>query len=119
MIQDNTRLHDFENLEGCFGNTRIMPTDIDGLVERNGKFLVIEFKPVGKQTPTGQVITLTRLAAIPGFTVIIVYHEPCGLHEHKHPVAMRVVGTQGETPINVGGLREFVSQWFRDAGRVV
>ena len=37
-------LWDWGILNGCFGDTLIKPTDIDGFVERNGKFLFFETK---------------------------------------------------------------------------
>lgn len=48
-------------LVGCFGDTLITPTDIDGAVERNGHFLLIETKRPGESIPVGQRIALERL----------------------------------------------------------
>ena len=54
-------LWDWGFLDECFPGTRIRVTDIDGLVERNGHFLLIEAKSPGKDIPTGQRILFDRL----------------------------------------------------------
>lgn len=48
-------------------------TDIDGIVERKGRFLALEFKRPGANLPSGQQIFLARLACLPEFTVFIVW----------------------------------------------
>jgi hypothetical protein len=45
---------DWAILNGCFGKTKIAPTDIDGSIERNGKYLFIETKHPGASIPLGQ-----------------------------------------------------------------
>jgi len=66
-------LWDWNCLDGCFGQRGIRPTDIDGMVERNGYFLVIETKSPGVELKTGQYLTLRRLANTGYFTVIVVW----------------------------------------------
>jgi hypothetical protein len=41
---------------------QIRPMDLDGIVEKNGQFLVLEGKPLGHDLPTGQKITLEKMA---------------------------------------------------------
>jgi hypothetical protein len=52
---------DWDFLLEAFKGTNITPTDIDFLVERNYKFLIIETKSPGKNVPKGQVLALERL----------------------------------------------------------
>jgi hypothetical protein len=66
---------DWAILDGCFAG-RIKPTDIDGCVERNGQFLVLEAKPSGKALSRGQEITLTRLAACSPSLVLVFWGHP-------------------------------------------
>ena len=68
-------LWDWAILDGCFGETRIRPTDIDGLVERNGRFLLIEAKSPGVEIKTGQMITFKKLIDTGCFTVLLVWGE--------------------------------------------
>ena len=61
---------DFEELTGLLG--KIVPSNIDMMYERKGKFLVGEWKRVGEKISTGQEILLKALAAKQDFEVIII-----------------------------------------------
>lgn len=50
----------------------IAPTDIDGLVERNGNYLLFECKRKGAEIPIGQQRLLRDLNERHGFTVFVV-----------------------------------------------
>ena len=65
-------LFDWDFLKGAFGPV-IMPMDLDGVVERNGRFLVFETKEPGKLIPRGQEISLKALCSTGIFTIFIVY----------------------------------------------
>lgn len=60
----------FLKAKGCFGGTKIEPTDIDGLTERKGHFLFIECKSPGVPLNLGQTILHKALIATGVFTVI-------------------------------------------------
>ena len=47
-------------------------SDIDGVIERNGYFLVLESKNSGERLPQGQKILLEQLSRLQKFTVIVV-----------------------------------------------
>lgn len=49
---------------------KIRPTDVDGFVEINGRFLFLEEKQAGKGPDEGQRTALKRLATLPGVTVV-------------------------------------------------
>jgi len=110
-----TVFHDFDFLKGCFGKSRIMPSDIDGIVERNGNFLVMEFKPSGKKLPIGQSITFRKLAQLPKFTVVVIWHIPCEMHEPKEPVSMQVFPEKDIISADVDTVRVFVKNWWEVA----
>ena len=63
---------DWEFLKPAFEGTRIMPMDLDAVVERNGRFLVFETKSPGKCVPVGQRITLDALLKTRKFTVFLL-----------------------------------------------
>lgn len=67
-------LWDWGILDGCFGG-RIKPTDIDGMVERNGLFLVLEAKSPGTHIPTGQALTFEAMRRKGDTTIFIVWGE--------------------------------------------
>jgi hypothetical protein len=54
-------IFDWDFLLPAFAGTRIQPTDIDGMVERYGRFLLFETKQPGKHLEQGQVIALENL----------------------------------------------------------
>jgi hypothetical protein len=66
---------DFDVLEGCFPRG-ITPTDLDGMVEVNGRFLVFETKLPGTEMPEGQERALRALVATGLFTVLFLQGKP-------------------------------------------
>lgn len=63
---------DWSFTDGCFGKTKITPMDFDGVVERNGNFLVFETKAVGVPVPKGQMITYKTAHKLGCFTVVFI-----------------------------------------------
>jgi hypothetical protein len=63
---------DWSWTQGCFGGGKITPMDFDGVIERNGNFLVMETKAVGKDIPKGQMITLESAYALGCFTLLFI-----------------------------------------------
>jgi hypothetical protein len=54
-----------------FLNHTSLPSNIDGLTERHGKFLFIEVKR-GEEISPGQLIMLEALSRVPNFTVLVL-----------------------------------------------
>lgn len=109
-----SNLWDWGILRGCFGMTRIEPTDIDGFVERNGKFLVLETKSPGVDVKTGQMITFKRLIDTGYFTVLIVWGEA------NHPdriTLMTSKATIDKDNADINTLRDIVGRWFEWANQ--
>lgn len=59
----------------------IQPSDIDGILEVRGRFLVMERKKPGEDTREGQEILLKALSRLPRFTVIKILHGSDGIEE--------------------------------------
>jgi hypothetical protein len=55
---------DWDFLKPAWGGTKIEPMDIDGMVERNGRFLKFETKNPLAEMPLGQEIALRRLVIL-------------------------------------------------------
>lgn len=69
-------LPDWTEFNTCFDPSRIRISDIDGIVERNGYFLILDAKSHhANGVNAGQSILYKRLAAIPKFTVLVVFAE--------------------------------------------
>lgn len=64
---------DWSFTQGCFGETKITPMDLDGVIERKGNFLVFETKNEGVNIPRGQKILLKSLHDIGVFTIIVLW----------------------------------------------
>lgn len=107
-------LWDWGILRGCFGLSRIQPTDVDGLVEYNGYFLLLEAKRPGVPLKQGQRIMFEALQRTGRFTVVIVWgmqNDPCKL---------LVMGSKGEKmidPADLTAFRTVVAQWYMHAHR--
>ena len=96
-------------LDGCFGETKIMPTDLEGFVERKGKFLILETKAPGVRLRLGQKITFQRLVDTGYFVVLVIWGQT------NKPKEIMTMTTKGETlhqDADVNLLRNFVSRWF-------
>lgn len=96
---------DWDFLDECFKGTNIRLSDIDGVVEHNGRFLFIEAKPTNKRLSIGQEILFTRLARLSAVTVLILWGA------NGNPVKMQQVGF----PVRLCTKDEivsFVTQWF-------
>lgn len=102
-------LWDWGVLKGCFGETRIEPTDIDGFVERNGRFLILETKGPGVPVTMGQEITFRKLKQTGLFTTFVIWGEP------GNPIEMRIIARECDLEIeaDIGVLREWVTKWFK------
>ena len=103
-----------EVLKGCFGNTTIEPSDIDGIVERNGYFLVIEAKGKNARMSRGQEIMLRRLAKIDKFTVVVVWGDK---YKPERLLVMTKEGDKNYENINVSKLRHVVIEWWLEANQ--
>lgn len=100
---------DWGILRGCFGDTRIEPTDVDGLVERKGRFLLIEAKDSGADLRQGQRITYEALHKTGLFTILLVWgptNEP-----ERVELWTRKCRRVYEAA-NLGILRDIVAKWF-------
>lgn len=106
------KLWDWAFLDDCFANN-IRVTDIDGFVERNGHYLVIETKSPGVLIPVGQRRMFQWMQYSGSITVIIVWGRPQSPYsiEINHPIK----GTRIVEPASITDLKEIVRGWFRYA----
>lgn len=102
-------------LEGCFGAGRIRPSDIDGVVDRNGRFLILESKRVGAQVKEGQHILFQSLAETGLFTVIVFFGDAAACTVKSARVYFPDGGYQPDAPCDLDGLRARCADWFARA----
>ena len=99
-------LWDWTPFNRCFQGTSIRIADLDGIVERNGYFLVIETKLPNQEIPDGQRYLLDTLSQLPNFTVLIVWGKP------NQPDHAAVWGSSPIKAKTMDDLIEYVTQWF-------
>ena len=64
---------DYADFKGLIAtNPGFVPCDLDGIAERNGQFLIMEWKKPGEKLSEGQKIMLKSLAKKEGFIVTII-----------------------------------------------
>lgn len=101
------KLWNWKPLNGCFERNITIP-DIDGFVEVNCHFLVLEGKTVGCKMPEGQKTALKRLSKLPEFTVIIFKGNPPNLDTVTE---WQVLGNQKHKG-NFQEFFNFIHEWF-------
>jgi hypothetical protein len=104
-------LWDWGFLDDCFGSTRIRVSDIDGIVERNGCFLLIEAKPPYKDMSRGQQRLHAALAA-KGFAVLVIWGKANNPEQTQiwYPYRPKAEPVQLAT---LESIQDIVSRWFR------
>ena len=107
---------DWAILDGCFGDTKIKPTDIDGFVERWGHFLVIETKHPGASVPQGQRMTFNALREIGVFTIIVVWGIS-GVVKYMEVLYPPPIQPTPKKPADISDLRKVVRWWFGYANK--
>jgi len=84
--------------------------DLDGIVEMNGLFLIMEWKRSNPEIPKGQLLTFKALARTGLFTIVIMYGQPM--------TDLQVFGRKGEIkkrPANSLDAVAVVSKWAKYA----
>jgi hypothetical protein len=65
---------DYADLKGVIStNPAFVPSNVDGICERKGKFLIMEWKRRSEKVSEGQKILLKALASKDDFMVVIIY----------------------------------------------
>ena len=117
-------IFDWSWTEGCFGNPKITPMDLDAVVERRGNFVLFETKNPGVPIPQGQQITLNSFYNLGVFTIIFIEGKENpekvqlwsakGFHD-TDPVANPIMGEHKSCTIY--DLRDYLKRWtaFADA----
>ena len=102
---------DWGIFRGCFGRTTILPSDVDGIVERKGRLLLIEAKPRDRiGIDDGQAQVFSAAVAL-GITVIVLYGD------RNKPAAHDGVGSGQLSPVQPRRRSQFVADWFAEADR--
>lgn len=103
------RAPDWAFLNGCFGASGIKVSDVDGIIERNGLFFMLEWKPPDKRLSTGQRKTFKALVETGLFTILIIWGDP------QSPGHIQLADHNGigeRQPAGRDKIVQIVSGWF-------
>lgn len=94
--------------------------DVDGLIERRGSFLVVEWKEPNAPLTMGQLITFKHLSSVPTITVLVVEGDNSQMSVESVSQVTES-GLSEKRPIDLAGLKSLFTQWFNyaDAGEAV
>jgi len=102
---------DYADFKGLISaNTAFVPSNVDGIAERNGQFLIMEWKRPREKVSDGQRIMLQALAAKPSFMVVIIY----GNTDTETIIDSYWLLTPEGKPVKTGIGFESFKQFYRD-----
>lgn len=114
-------LVNWDFLKPCFKGTKIAVSDIDGQVEVNGFFLILETKAPYRDIPTGQKILFDRYPK-DRFTVLVIWGQntsvpsccACGMPRGIGTFEAMEMQPWGEPKraCTTDDVVKFVSSWF-------
>lgn len=106
---------DFSDLQGVIpNNPKWLPSNIDMLMERKGKFLLCEWKRPNEEFGGGQKLLLKALSKQPNFTVLIVQgNTDNGMEVSKFwQLQFDMLRDRGSS---VAELKLYIKQWYESA----
>lgn len=112
-------LWDWSPFNDCFGDSGIKISDVDGIVERNGHFLILDGKRPNlrgqREISDGHRLLYRRLAIF-GVSVIVFHGQPPSDVQY---IRQWLPGGEfvQERPCDLDGLRDLVAEWFVRADR--
>lgn len=108
---------DYSSLLGVIpDNHKVLPSDLDMVYERKGKFLIGEFKRGDEKLSQGQKILLQNLAKLEEFSVIVIngYSENAELFVNTI-YWVKPDGTTKEIGTGLDRLKEIIRNWYAKA----
>lgn len=92
-------------------------SDVDGIVEIGGRFLLLEWKTEGGSVETGQRIMFERMTAISHKWTVIVVHGDARLMEASGLQVFREGKAGPVEAVDITGLKARISRWADHASR--
>jgi hypothetical protein len=112
MRNPNAPHIDFTDLNGVYKN--YVPSNIDMMYERNGYFLVGEWKRPNESISIGQSILLKQLAKQPRFIVLIIQgNTDAGMHIDEFWL-LKSDGSKKSLGKSLESLRNFIHRFFKE-----
>jgi hypothetical protein len=104
---------DYAEFQGLIpSNPALIPSNVDGILERNGQFLILEWKRPGEKVSTGQKIMLQALASKPSFMVVIIYGNTDNETVIDSYWTLTPEGKPYKAGIGFESFKQFYRQWY-------
>tara|TARA_B100001059_G_C17801787_1_gene566631 strand:- start:169 stop:552 length:384 start_codon:yes stop_codon:yes gene_type:complete len=118
-MRNNQAKHiDFGFLSGVIeDNPKAMPSDLDMVFERKGKFLIAEWKRDGEKISMGQKILLKSLAKNDNFKVLIIEG-----YSYDGATEVKRIGIIKQDKLEkiaegIDGLKKVIKRWYKYANK--
>lgn len=93
-------------------NPKFCPSDLDGICERNGYFLIMEWKRPGEKMSDGQKRLLAALAANPKFMVVVIIGDTDNGTNIQEFWQYGIDGKPFKSGIGFNSFKEFYRAWY-------
>lgn len=104
---------DFEPFIGIIPeNPKLLPCDIDMVIERRGRFLVAEWKREGEVFSVGQRLMLEALSRVNNFTVLYVNGASTDKEFYVHDFYELKDGEELLSGISTKDLMAYIREWY-------
>jgi len=104
---------DFGEFTGMIeSNPKLLPCDIDMIIERKGKFFVGEWKRQGENMNQGQAILLQTLAKQSQFTVCVIIGNTDAETIVQSILCISKSGEYKKIGASFDDLKVFINQWY-------
>ena len=104
---------DYGDFKGLIeSNPLFVPSNVDGIAERNGHFLIMEWKRDAEKVSEGQKRLLQALASNSRFMVVIIYGNTDDGTIIDSYWLLTPEGTPVKTGIGFESFKEFYKDWY-------
>jgi hypothetical protein len=116
MRNPNAKHTDFADLIGIIpSNIKLLPSNLDMVIERFGNFLIGEWKRPSEKISLGQEILLKRLATKEDFTVLLIEGDTDDGMVVNKIEAFTKDGSLVHIGDDVNALKGFIRFWYEHA----
>jgi hypothetical protein len=107
---------DYAEFKGLItANPAFVPSNVDGIAERNGHFLIMEWKRPGEKVSEGQKRLLQALAATPKFMVVVIIGDTDNGTNIQEFWQYTSDGKPFKSGIGFGSFKEWYKLWYEIA----
>ena len=111
MMRDKYASHvDFGELSGLLG--KVLPSNLDMVLERKGHFLFGEWKRDGEKISKGQEILLKALSGLPRATVLVINGDTDNGMRVERFWRILPNGSYAESGKGLIAFKDYITEWY-------